>query len=52
MVGGRHHGEPWGEAEKSKRRLKVWEKLREGRISTFIEKLHGWDPKVTNLMVK
>ena len=24
----------------------VWEKLREGGISTFIEKLHGWDPKI------
>ena len=52
MVGERHHREPESEVEKWKRRSKVWEKLREGSIMTFIEKLHGWDPNITDLMVK
>ena len=32
--------------------IKGVEKLREGNISTFIEKLHGWDVKIIDLMVK
>ena len=38
--------------EKWKIRSKVWEKLREGSILFFIKKLHGWDRKITDLMVK
>ena len=51
MVGERHQRELEGEVEKWKRRSKVWEKLREGEILSFIEKLHGWDLKITDLMV-
>lgn len=52
MVRERHRKEPKEELEKWKRRSKVWEKLREGSISTFIRKIHDWDPKITYLMVK
>ena len=52
MVGERHHRELEGEAEKWKRISKVWEKLREGDITSFIKKLHGWDPKITDLIIK
>lgn len=52
MIGERHRRDLEGEVEKWKRCSKVWEKLREGGISSFIEKIHGWSPKITNLMVK
>lgn len=41
MVGERHHRESDDEAMKWKRGSKVWEKLREGGISNYIQKLHG-----------
>lgn len=52
MVGERHKRELGREFEKWKKCLKVWEKLREGGILSFIEKIHGWDSKITDLMVK
>lgn len=52
MVGERHRRELEEEVEKWKKHLKVWEKLRECDISSFIENLHGRDLKITNLIVK
>ena len=43
--------EPVGEVDKWKGRDKVWNQLETGGISKYIEKLHGYDPKVTNNMV-
>ena len=52
VVGERIRKEPVGEAEKWKGREAVWKQLERGGISKYIEKLHGYDPKVTNKMVK
>ena len=52
MVGDRIRKEPVGEADKWKGRDKVWNQLETGGISKYIEKLHGYDSKVTNDMVK
>ena len=52
MVGEHIRKEPVGEAEKWKGREKIWKQLESGGISKYIEKLHGYDSKVTNNMVK
>lgn len=51
MVGERSRKELVGEAEKWKEREKVWEQLEKGGIASYIEKIHGFDPEVTNSMV-
>ena len=43
MVGERCRKESVGEIEKWRSREKVWEKLEQGKITTFILKLHGFD---------
>lgn len=52
MVGERHRREPEDEAEKWRRRYKVWNILKKGDITTFIEWLHRWKPSITHSMVK
>ena len=52
MVGERIRKELVGEVEKWKGREKVWKQLEMGGITKYIEKLHGYDPEVTNNMVK
>ena len=37
---------------KMERKEVVWKQLERGGISKYIEKLHGYDPEVTNNMVK
>ena len=51
MVGEQSRREPVGEEEKWKSRTKVQEKLNKGGIANYIDKLHGYDPVVTNLMI-
>ena len=51
MVGEHSKREPQGGAEKWKSRTKVWERLEKGGIARYIEKLHGFDKEVTNIMV-
>ena len=41
-----------GEADKWKCRDKVWNQLETSGIFKYIEKLHGYDSKVMNNMVK
>ena len=52
MVGEQIRKELVGEADKWKRRDKVWNQLENGGISKYIEKLHGYDSEVMNNMVK
>ena len=52
MVGERHRKELKDEAQKWKRRTKVWNFLKKGEIISYIECLHGWKPSVTKSMVK
>ena len=51
MVGKRCRKEPVGDFEKWRSREKVWEKLEQGRITSYIMKLHGFDQEVTKSMV-
>ena len=51
MVGERSRKESVGEAEKWRKRTKVWERLEKGRIAHYIDKLHGYDQEVTKIMV-
>ena len=40
-----------GDFEKWRSREKVWEKLEQGGITSYITKLHGFDQEVTKIMV-
>ena len=51
-MGERHRWEPEDEALKWQRRTKIWEILKKGKITSYIERLHGWKPSVTKLIVK
>lgn len=51
MVREWNRNEPVGEAKKWKEREKVWEKLEKGGIASYIAKIYGFDPEVTNCMV-
>ena len=51
MVGERIRREPWGEAESWKDKGKVWKKLQKGGITSFMERLHGFDAGVTKTIV-
>ena len=51
MTGERSRKEPVGEAQKWKNKGKVWKELEKGGVTNFLEKLHGFDPAVTNNMV-
>ena len=51
MTGERSRKEPVGEVEKRKNKGKVWKELEKGGVANFVEKLHGFDPEVTNSMV-
>lgn len=51
MVRERIRREPWGEIEKWKEKEKVWHKLEKGGITRYMEKLHGYDTGVTEVMV-
>ena len=51
MVGKRCRKELVGDFEKWRSREKVWEKLEQGRITSYIMKLHGFDQEVTKSMV-
>ena len=51
MVGERSRKEPISEAEKWRQRTRVWDKLEKGGIANYINKLHGFDPAITNSMV-
>lgn len=51
MAGERARREPDGNAEKWKMKKKVWARLSKGGLAGYIDKLHGHDPNVTNLMV-
>jgi len=52
MVGERIRREPWGETESWKEKGKVWKKLQKGRITCFMERLHGFDAEVNKNMVE
>lgn len=51
ITGERSRKEPAGEVENWKNKDKVWRKLVKGGVANFFEKLHGFDPEVTNSMV-
>lgn len=51
-VGERIRREPWGETESWKEKGKVWKKLQKGGITSFMERLHGFDAGVTKIMVE
>ena len=52
MVGERIKRGPLGESESWKEKEMVWHKLGKGRITRFMEKLHGFDAGVTKVMVE
>ena len=52
MTGERCRKEPVGEVQKWKNKGKVWKELEKGGVTNFLEKLHGFDPEITNNMVK
>ena len=52
MVGERHKREPKDEAQKWHRRSKVWDFIKKGEITNFIDQLHGWKSSVTKTMVR
>ena len=52
MVGERYRREMEDEAQKWKRRTKVWNILKKGEITSYIECLHGWKPSISKSMVK
>ena len=51
MVGERCKKELVGDFEKWRIREKVWEKLEQGKVTSYIMKLHGSDQEVTKSMV-
>lgn len=51
MTRERSRKEPMGEVEKWRNKVKVWKELEKGGVPIFFEKLHGFDPEVTNSMV-
>ena len=52
MVGERIRREPSGELESWKEKEMVWHKLGKGKITRFMEKLHGFNAGVTKIMVE
>lgn len=52
MVGECHRRELEDEAQKWKRKTKVWNILKKGEITSYIEHLHRWKPSTTKTMVK
>ena len=52
MVGERYKRELEDEAQKWRRRSKVWNILKRGEIMNYIKHLHEWKPFVTKSMVR
>ena len=51
-MGERYIRELEDEAQKWKRRTKVWNIVNNGETLNYIEHLHGWNPSITKSMIK